>query len=239
MGKRAVDLPDPLEQPGQSPAQADDLISELAGEAIERLISSGENEKAGDRRGNPDTKPEQSTAAPKDTETAWGRADLAAQPVANEHTDVGAQLDQLFKTLTPLGKIEDKEPPPVQASAQDSTPLLSKVRTSAEDDEELLEYVNARLGARRAVPSNGGVAHTEPKGANGKPTVEEHAVVHVRTLVRAVPKTVEVPRWIRFLEAINAPFAGLSDRRRAALGKAAIVTLVNALAVLMYVLLFR
>jgi hypothetical protein len=237
MGKRAVDLPDPLEQPGQPPAQADDLISELAGEAIERLISSGDD-KAGDRRGNPDTKqePEQPTAAPRDVESGWGRADVAAQPIANEPTDVGAQLDQLFKTLTPLGKIESKPPPvPVQEKA----PLLSKVRTSAEDDEELLEYVNARLGGRRDVPSNGGVAHTETKGGNGKPVAEEHAVVHVRTVVSASPKTVDVPKWIRVLEAINAPFAGLSDRRRAALGKAAIITLINAVAVLMYVLLFR
>ena len=44
---------------------------------------------------------------------------------------------------------------------------------------------------------------------------------------------------IRALEAVNAPLAFLPDAVRDALGKVAIVTLVNALAVLIYVLFFR
>src|SRR5262245_1155104 len=103
MGKRAVDLPDPLVQPGQTPAQADDLISELAGEEIARLISTAgaDNAKPGDRRGNSEAKhePETQASPPADQEAAWSRADVAAQSAANSHSQVGPQLDEFFKTL--------------------------------------------------------------------------------------------------------------------------------------------
>jgi hypothetical protein len=50
----------------------------------------------------------------------------------------------------------------------------------------------------------------------------------------------EGPPWyLRLLETINAPFASCSDELRAAIGKIAIVTLVNAVAVLVYLLFFR
>jgi hypothetical protein len=47
------------------------------------------------------------------------------------------------------------------------------------------------------------------------------------------------PLLVRLLEWLNAPLDGLSDGARAAIGKAAIVTMVNALGVLVYVLIFR
>jgi hypothetical protein len=48
-----------------------------------------------------------------------------------------------------------------------------------------------------------------------------------------------VPLLVRVLEWMNAPLAGLSESARAALGKVAIMTSVNAAAVLVYVLVFR
>ncbi|MEZ0265991.1 MAG: hypothetical protein ACAI43_14780, partial [Phycisphaerae bacterium] len=48
-----------------------------------------------------------------------------------------------------------------------------------------------------------------------------------------------VPALVRALEWMNAPLAGLSDGAREALGKIAIVTTLNAVAVLLYVLIFR
>ena len=47
------------------------------------------------------------------------------------------------------------------------------------------------------------------------------------------------PLLVRFLEWLNAPFADLSDRAREAMGKVAIATMVNAVGVLAYVLIFR
>jgi hypothetical protein len=47
------------------------------------------------------------------------------------------------------------------------------------------------------------------------------------------------PLLLRVLEWINAPFANLSDRVRQAIGKVAIATMVNAVGVLAYVLIFR
>jgi hypothetical protein len=48
-----------------------------------------------------------------------------------------------------------------------------------------------------------------------------------------------VPLLVRVLEWVNSPLAGFPDRVREALGKVALVTTVNAVAVLTYVLLFR
>ena len=48
-----------------------------------------------------------------------------------------------------------------------------------------------------------------------------------------------IPLIVRALEWLNAPLAGLSRGVREALGKVAIVTSLNAIAVLAYVLLFR
>jgi hypothetical protein len=44
---------------------------------------------------------------------------------------------------------------------------------------------------------------------------------------------------VRILEWVNSPLAGLSDEIREALGKVALVTTLNAVAVLTYVLVFR
>ena len=44
---------------------------------------------------------------------------------------------------------------------------------------------------------------------------------------------------VRVLEVINSPLASFSDSTRDTLGKVAIVTLVNSLAVLIYVLFVR
>jgi hypothetical protein len=55
----------------------------------------------------------------------------------------------------------------------------------------------------------------------------------------AVDVDERLPLLVRVLEWMNAPLSGLSDTVREALGKIAIVTSVNAVAVLTYVLLFR
>ena len=49
----------------------------------------------------------------------------------------------------------------------------------------------------------------------------------------------QTPLLVRVLEWINAPLSGLSDAAREAVGKVALVTTLNAVAVLTYVLLFR
>ena len=48
-----------------------------------------------------------------------------------------------------------------------------------------------------------------------------------------------VPLFVRLLEWINAPFDALPDSARDAIGKVAVMTLVNAVAILIYVLFFR
>jgi hypothetical protein len=48
-----------------------------------------------------------------------------------------------------------------------------------------------------------------------------------------------VPFYVRMLEWINAPFDALPDGARDAIGKVAVMTLVNAVAILIYVLFFR
>jgi hypothetical protein len=57
--------------------------------------------------------------------------------------------------------------------------------------------------------------------------------------VRPDGRAVEVPIWLKPLVWLNAPFAGLDDPTRALIGKIAVLTLINAIAAILVVILLR
>src|SRR5688500_11811138 len=135
MGKATVDLPDPLQQPpvsaaagGDATASADDLLSQLAGDEIDRLLAEAESERpaAPQAATAPDaldttteTKPEVESEEPPATAVATAPpVQLPSQPVeatlpsADQTTHdttaaataagneiVSKQLDELFEQL--------------------------------------------------------------------------------------------------------------------------------------------
>jgi hypothetical protein len=93
----------------------------------------------------------------------------------------------------------------------------------------------------QAPPQPAVKAAESPSAAAGAAAPVEAAMEAVTANAPQIDPAAEErePLLLRFLEWLNAPLANLSDSARAALGKVAIATTVNALAVLLYVLVFR
>jgi hypothetical protein len=70
--------------------------------------------------------------------------------------------------------------------------------------------------------------------------IDESAVDHAAALeAQGEVDEDRVPLLVRLLEWFNAPLSSLPDHVREALGKVALVTTFNSIAVLLYVMVFR
>jgi hypothetical protein len=181
MGQAAVDLPDPLQQPSATGAKnADDLLSQLAGDEIDRLLA-------------------KSTESPADAPAA---ADAANAPAATVD-----EVDASGAVLVPPHAVEDSADP------------------SAVD----LDAVLATAAATPPTPPAEQAALSE--SMSDHPETDNSPPIELGTS--------RIPLFLRPLEWLSAPLDPWPDQLRDALGKIGLLTLVNALGVLAYVLLFR
>jgi hypothetical protein len=198
MGQAAVDLSDTQKSPAPaSIASADDLLSQLAGAEIDRLLAEAEAEQepAGDRAiPKPPSSPRASPGQPSPEVDAQHPAavesplDSGADPPPQ---DLAAAVDQELTAL-----IADAPPPPLTiGSLTTAVPKSGQALSS-----EIGESVTNSLTSTDDGPS---------------------------------------PFYVRMLEWMNAPMARLPEPVLDTLGKVAILTLFNSIAVLLYVLLFR
>lgn len=227
---QAIDLPDPLDDKPAGANNADDLLAQLAGEEVDRLLSEA------------DVLPSADPLHP-------ANIDLPAQPAAPAEQE--PSLDQLFD------QFDGPQPPPSDA------PAASIEESITQRAQDLIEQ--ARLEAGQQVELD--PASTEPSAAADLAAeMEADEQAHLAAMLRintvapqatalideaqveaaaaeqqADPSAIEqpTPLVVRLLEWINSPLANLSERARQAVGKVALVTTVNALAVLLYVLIFR
>jgi hypothetical protein len=146
-------------------------------------------------------------------------ASVPSQRAAPEPT-TGAQLNDL---LTELESRSPKDPvaPAPAATAPAATAPESQAPSDLLEDDETRAAERGALGA--PVPTDASSPIIAPADA-------------IMASEDAPPLD---PLYVRILEAINAPLAACSDEVRAALGKIAILTAVNSLAVLIYVCFFR
>ena len=274
MGQATVDLPDPLEQPTAPPsAAADDLLSQLAGDEIDRLLAEAEVER-------PDPK-SRSAPSPVKPPANGGQADASGasqgpdltEAVADAQADVAAQLDDLFAELNkPLPSPATARQADAQATAPAAevagpAPTLAAAAAIAPPETVKEAKLSETLVPSPASPSEAAPTSTTT-GANATspaPTAPPETEVATTSAERdalqapatvaeptvAAPSVAEetaslkvaedqpLPLYLRPLQWINAPFAACPSAVREALGKVAILTLVNALAVLLYVLIFR
>lgn len=239
MGQATADLPNSEENVPTPIAGADDLLSQLAGEEIDRMLAEA------DVRPDsavaeaapipaiptiPDEKPPAHPAMP----AAATNIDLppAPAPAATATTEepppsLDAQVDELFKEL------DQKE---AQQKAVAPKPEEPKVEVPA-----------APVAAATAVPAE----ITEPsttaaeREALNAPAAAEEALqaALANATMETVPSTDQPPAKpsivVRILEVINAPVASLPNSVRDMIGKIALLTLMNSVAVVIYVLLFR
>ena len=236
MGKAAVDLPDPLETPSDSAktlTSTDELLAQLAGEEIDRLLAEVDDQaalaaaplppRANAALSRPidlDGTPDPAAAAPPPTlpdDEAAGR--LAAAP---DQPDVTAELDAFFKSAVH---------PPADATASassdavDATPAVQDPEVSPSTEPlETSAAERAGLNAPAPDPAPQTAASAAPTPIPAAPQADDAEVL---------------PLYLKPLEWINAPLTACPSALRDFIGKAAIITLVNAAAVLVYVMLFR
>ena len=294
MARPAVDYPDPAEHATPSMAGADDLLAQLAGDEVDRLLA--EAEEGGATATDPAV-----TAEVLDDAVDEHVRSASALVESGEVDETQAALDQLFDELggpiTPAGSspprglselVDDeltvaqrelgKAPAPAadagEAPVEPSIPSIAEAPTvlnaapaipepasvadalAAEMEED--DRIHGRRGGA-AAPAEPVVAPPEPSETptddlDAEPVdaeaelaaepvaaevvIEESAGDPLEAEV-AEAADARVPALVRALEWMNAPLAGLSDGAREALGKIAIVTTLNAVAVLLYVLIFR
>ncbi|HYE19400.1 MAG TPA: hypothetical protein VEA69_13200 [Tepidisphaeraceae bacterium] len=292
MARPAVDYPDPAEHATPNMAGADDLLAQLAGDEVDRLLAEAEEGGA--------ATPESAAAATGPDDAADDRV-RSATALAEQGDGRGTQaaLDQLFDELDGaaapgpagphgLSELVDEELTLAQQklvkapsrsagdpsdTASNPSPTDAPVATGAApaipEPPSVADALAAemdeddRIHGRRS----GTTAYVEPAAAPAEPretptddldaepvdadadadvTVEPVAGVVIEESAEepleaemADAADARVPMLVRVLEWMNAPLAGLSDGVREGLGKVAIVTTLNAVAVLLYVLIFR
>lgn len=202
MGQAVVDLPDPMEQPPAG-ASADDLLSQLAGDEIDRLLGESDVPPADPTEAEPE--PVATMASPADAPPA--PADAAPEPEA-----LAQQLEQAKADAA--------------AEVAEALPAAPPPAPSGELDQTIAAAAESVLGPAPAPPA------AAEAGAERDGLLTDLAA-------EAPDDEPPIPLLLRPLEWLSRPLDGLSPAARDFLGKAAIVTLVNSIAVIAYVLWFR
>jgi hypothetical protein len=264
MGQAAVDLPDPLDQPPTSLAGTDDLLAQMAGDEIDRLLAESGVEPAApamppkaQAAATPPPNPTESAAesrgpasrAPVVVESAATEADdviaADAPPLSPAQLESDAELDALLDEMSRAERdgLGGTPPPPPQSVAAPAPPVPAPAKPA--------ERVAEVAPARSQLPASA-AAMTTLVGTDAADASEslmssaERDALSLSDLGAATdaasPDAGGADRpslMVRVLEFLNAPLMFVPDGVRDLLGKVAILTLVNALAVLIYVLFFR
>ncbi len=211
MGQAALDLPDPIDKQAAPLASADDLLAQLAGEEIDRLLAEADVEPGPDEATGR-AMPSQAMGDPQPIDEESG----SLGPTGAEDA-LSAQLDSLFNELNP--------PPPAQPAAP-SPPQAAQPQSQAE----------------LAVPVPSASAQSSSPTQQATPAHIQSSPPEMATAISetdAQDQEAAAPVLVRLLELLNAPFAACPDVLRDILGRIALLTLMNALGVLLYLLLFR
>ena len=275
MSRTAVDLPDPLQTQGDGAMNnADDLLAQLAGEEVDRLLS--EADVAAPLPAVPG-KPAVVTPAaptPSSAPAPAAQADVPAPapklPALDEEVvdEAEVALHELFEEVNDAADDADDAGAPHPGNADAPVPAAG-----ASAEEMIARGADVLIAEIRResteVPPAAGAAPTPSAAEALAAEMEEDERSHTAAIRRmkqgeaaafksnqldeAIANSTEiataegeldeaalrVPFLVKLLEWVNAPLAGLPDGVRAAIGKVAIVTSLNAIGVLAYVLIFR
>lgn len=237
MARAAVDLPDPLDAPPTAqPGSTDDLLAQLASEEIDRLLADTETDHIPlEKPPGPATPtlPASETAPPPAGTTsdalplsAAHQQDLSSQldelldSVADSTSSASPEFDLSSSSAPATVRAEPAPPPPAPP------PSIQQNMTSAP--------VPMAAAPLLAAASDDGATSAAERLGLGVPdplplleASEDEDAVRGPSLL------------VRLLEVINAPVLACPEGVRETIGKIAIVTLLNAVAVFVYVLFFR
>jgi hypothetical protein len=233
MGQAAIDLPDPLSAGSVSSANTDDLLAQLAGDEIERLLAEADSAppdgKPADTRAildaNPQTTPNAPSPAPKaPPQAASNDVSLLLEPTTSAgpasvstvtNSKSNADLDAIFTQLDSGAPARVPEAQPkVEASTLDSEPSAADALA-----DEMREDAATHSGGRSALASTS--ASSAPAASSHNEKAQAPSIV------------------LRILSLASAPLDAYPDRVRDLIGWIAILTTVNSAAILAYVLVFR
>jgi hypothetical protein len=238
MGKAALDLPEPVETTPAAPENAgtDDLLAQLAGQEIDRLLADADV-------------PREGAAAPASAEsTPAAKAETpAADPTASKIPAAPAPIQVAPAPAQPgRSRLSSREP--------ETPPAPTPVPVSpAEPPKSLLPNLDAPR-AEQAIGDIIGTLDPELEEATREPTETaptERAALDAALGPAAATLTTDqlatepddddapLPLYLRPIEWLNACFDSIPETILEAAGKIAILTMVNAVAVLLYVLFFR
>lgn len=253
MASAAIDLENPPVQSTESPADADQMLSQLAGHEIDRLLAEADN---GLHPGG---------ATPEEIEKAEAKA--VAGETAKDEKSLTGQLDELFNELhegknAPQNPVVTPSPqpaptpvakaPPAGATAEEKASLTNQL--DALFCELKQEESNKPAQGAAEVPSEPAerTAVLEAAGFESKPQAtaaeafakdpERAAVLDAAGFDSGTSdhdSDEPPPFYVKILRLINAPVLRQPEFVRQAIGRAAVVTLINSMLVIGYVLIFR
>lgn len=261
MGQAALNLPDPLDQQHAADAGGmDDLLSQLAGDEIDRLLAQTDHQTQSPppprlSKNSPLAKLNQLADAEIDPNQSLipgvppAPAEAATSAFAGEDDPDKTTEAELRALLSEL----DEEPPPGGADAADAAPFASAEASTAYSGllpREAAEQVLAEEAASHpgGTAARGSVSHVpEPRpddaSAAERAALEETAPsresAEAGSAIADDEAAEPLPLLLRPLDWLSAPMEASPQWVRDLIGKAAILTLLNAVAVLIYVMVFR
>ena len=230
MGTATLDLPDPLQVPPVGAASTDDLLAQMAGEQIERLLAEADASPK-TAASSPLTAAESPSpiAEAQPAPTAPSPSPADSHPAA-ANPEPPADLNSVLTEIATSAPVPATKTEPVAtaphaqgSAAPPSAPKDPEASAADALAREIMED-EALTAAARA-----GLAMASNKSPEGEATVG----------VKSPASPVHVSLPVRLLELLNAPLSSCSDRTRELIGKIAILTTVNALSVIAYVLFLR
>jgi hypothetical protein len=223
MGQAAIDLPDPLQKTnagtaGAAPAapdsqvpsaaSADDLLSQLASDEIDRLLADADD--------SPSLTIEPAPAAQSESKTI-------IEPPKPAKAEPAAELSR--ETLDEAIAAEAEDIAPVANDPSQSATVAPPAEVKSLGA-ALTSAINETLSTADATTSP---AEREALSSLGTDACDDEAAT----------AEISIPVYLKPLQWLSAPMLILPESLRDALGKVALLTLFNAVAVLLYVLIFR
>lgn len=237
MGKAALDLPEPVEAPSAAPQSAgtDDLLAQLAGQEIDRLLADADVPREG---ASAQASPEPNPASKTETPTA----DSKPATVQSAPAPIEAPSAPVQPTRSRLSSREPETPaaptPAPPAPVEPPKSLLPNLDAPRAEQAigDILGTLDPELEKATREPTE--TAPTE-RAALDAALGPAAATLAADDLAVDSDDDAPLPLYLRPIEWLNACFDSIPEALLEAAGKIAILTMVNAVAVLLYVLFFR
>ena len=233
------------------PGAADAMIARAAGAQIDEMLAKAEVERpatGADAGGaNSDVVGDLNRLIDQGNETTTAAPAVEApeeKPVENNNAAVEEKADAPATPSAASAPTSSDAPTPSMATAAASLdapaaqpPPQPSPGVPGEGEKGAGSSASAHSEASHGAAVSAPAAAAAPESPQSGAMPEEQAVEEVDEPSESHEPS--LPAWLKPLELLNQPFSFIPDSVRSALGKAAIVTLVNSMALLIYVFKFR